>query len=81
MNQELPKHLREYVDNKIKSGEFSSQDDAIEQAIAAHKVLDSMAEDFKRDVQIGIDQLERGEFSRRSLRDIAAEVENDLSEQ
>lgn len=74
MNVSLTKELQEYVETEVASGDFASASEVVraglralrdERAIAREKL-----EILKREIQIGIDDVEAGRFATRSVDEI-----------
>jgi antitoxin ParD1/3/4 len=80
MNVSLTRELEQYVNGKVRSGLYHSASEVIREGLRLLKEKDDIhqkkLQDLRRDLQIGIDQAERGEvstFSERTLREIKAE--------
>jgi antitoxin ParD1/3/4 len=80
MNVSLTPELEQYVNGKVRSGLYHSASEVIREGLRLLKEKDDIhqkkLQDLRRDLQIGIDQAERGEvstFSEQTLREIKAE--------
>jgi antitoxin ParD1/3/4 len=70
MNVSLTPELEQYVNGKVRSGLYHSASEVILEGLRLLKEKDDLHQkklrDLRRDLQIGIDQAERGEVSRFS---------------
>jgi antitoxin ParD1/3/4 len=67
---------RKLIEQKIESGNYKSPDEVIEKALSLLDKYDEKLEGLRRDVQVGLDQLERGEY-----RDYTTETLHELFEE
>lgn len=78
----LPQDLQSYVDESVARGEFKSQDDLIVNALADQRkralARSRKREALIRDIQVGIDELERGESAPLDMDAIWREVATEL---
>lgn len=65
MHVSLTPHLEELVRDKVKSGLYNSASEVVREALRLmedrDRVREMRLEDLRKEIQIGIDQLERGE--------------------
>lgn len=61
MTAKIPAELEEYIQRKVASGEFESTDQFISEAMRLYREMESRHDQLRKDVQHGIDQIERGE--------------------
>lgn len=92
MNVSLTPELEKFIHDKVASGMYSSASEVVREAIRGlheRDLLDQIKlEELRKDIQIGLDQLDRGEFVRfdrhqmmeRVLQRIAAEKESQRGE-
>jgi antitoxin ParD1/3/4 len=80
MNVSLTPELEQYVNGKVRSGLYHSASEVIREGLRLLKEKDDIHQkklhDLRRDLQIGIDQAERGEvstFNEQTLKEIKAE--------
>lgn len=80
MNVSLTPELEQYVNGKVRSGLYHSASEVVREGLRLLKEKDDIhqkrLQDLQHDLQIGIDQAERGEvspFSEQTLREITAE--------
>jgi antitoxin ParD1/3/4 len=63
---QLPAELAEFVQSTVSAGDYAGPNELVTQALYAYRdriELDRMKlQRLRRDIQVGIDQLERGEF-------------------
>lgn len=58
---ELPESLDQYVAERVKEGGFSDPSDYVRALIGADRERRARLEKLRRDLQVGLDELERGE--------------------
>jgi antitoxin ParD1/3/4 len=67
MKIELPAELAKFVKKKLESGEYASADEFIAHAVKVYrnveKWLPSAEDDLRREIQVGLDDLEAGRVS------------------
>jgi antitoxin ParD1/3/4 len=80
MNVSLTPELEQYINGKVRSGLYHSASEVIREGLRLLKEKDDIhqekLQDLRRDLQIGIDQADRGQvspFSERTLRETKAE--------
>ena len=65
MHIPLPRDLEELIQRKVEAGEYESASDMVVEALyllaARDRFLEGEREELRREIQIGIDQCERGE--------------------
>ena len=61
MTLTLPPELQAYVDRQVQAGKFASADAAVAEAVQRMKAREEMIDGLRREVQVGIDELDRGE--------------------
>ena len=81
MHVSLTPHLEELVRNKVKSGLYNSASEVVREALRLtddrDRVREMRLEDLRKEIQIGIDQLERGEsteYTEETLRELFDDV-------
>ena len=66
MNVAIPSELRAFVESKVAAGEYGSIDEVVAQALVLLRHAEQSRylklESLRREIQIGLDQIERGEF-------------------
>jgi len=80
MNVSLTPELEEYVSGKVQSGLYHSASEVIREGLRLLKQKDEVhrgrLEQLRRDIQVGIDQANRGEvsaFNNETLKEIKAQ--------
>ena len=67
MHVSLTPHLEELVRDKVKSGLYNSASEVVREALRLmedrDRVREMRLEDLRKEIQIGIDQLDRGEVT------------------
>lgn len=63
MDVSLSAQNEKLIKEKIKSGEYGSPEDVVDAALRLLDEHDKKLAALRKDVQIGIDQLERGEYT------------------
>jgi antitoxin ParD1/3/4 len=81
MNVSLTPHLEEYVRNKVESGLYNSSSEVVREALRLmeerDRVREIRLEELRKEIQVGIDQIERGqytEYTTETLHELFAEV-------
>src|SRR6266702_2105832 len=81
MKIHLPSDLEQFVTQKIESGKYDSASDVICAALWLLKDWDALRqcrlEELRREIQIGLEQLDRGEYTvydDKSLKGLAEEI-------
>jgi antitoxin ParD1/3/4 len=78
MNVSLTKELHEYVETEVASGDFASASEVVRAGLRALRderaVVQEKLEILRREIQIGVDDVEAGRFAARSVDEIADEV-------
>jgi antitoxin ParD1/3/4 len=77
MNVSLTPELEQYVNKRVQSGLYHSASEVIREGLRLLKEKDEIhqrkLEDLRREIQIGIDQADRGQvttFTKETLKDI-----------
>ena len=67
MHVSLTTHLEEYVREKVESGLYNSNSEVVREALRLmgerDRLREMRLEDLRKEIQIGIDQIERGEYT------------------
>jgi len=67
-----------YVDNEVSKGEYNSPSDVVHHALRLLKIESEteakQLDALRKEIQIGLDAAERGEFSERTLEEIRQDV-------
>jgi len=81
MNVAIPSELLAFIESKVTSGEYGSTEDVVVEALSLLRRVSQTNDDtlaaLRHDVQIGIDQMERGEFIEcddESLRELFEDI-------
>ena len=61
MEIKLPAHLEQFVFQQVESGIFATPSDAVCQAVESWKSRESKLQSLREQIQIGEDQIDRGE--------------------
>ena len=74
----LPRNLRDFIDSKVESGEFADEIDVIAAALAEmcqrEEHYEEDVEALRREIDIGIAAADAGQFSDRTVVQIAEET-------
>ena len=66
MNVSLTPHLEEYVKAKVESGLYNSSSEVVREALRLmgerDRLRDIRVDELRKEIRIGIDQADRGEF-------------------
>ena len=63
MTVEIPVDFQAFVKTAVASGQFRSEEQVVGEALRLLSERDRQREDFRRQVQIGTDQLRRGDYT------------------
>jgi antitoxin ParD1/3/4 len=76
LNVDLTNELAEFVSREVSSGDYGSASELMMDALSAlRRNRDSdMTEHLRQELALGLAQADRGEFSPRSVQEIAAAV-------
>ena len=77
MNVSLTPELERLINEKVDTGSYQTASEVVREALRLLKLRDEGLVQLRRDVQAGLDQIERGEFAeydRRSAPKLAAQV-------
>jgi antitoxin ParD1/3/4 len=70
----FPPDLQPYVDEMLKNGRYEHVSELILEAVYLHRDREWLRrhkhEELKKEIQIGIDQIERGEFAELDVADL-----------
>lgn len=84
MNVSLTPELEDFVNKKVKSGLYNSASEVIRAALRILKEQEALRktklERLRRDIMIGIEQLERGEAAPLDMEEIQEEARRQFSE-
>jgi antitoxin ParD1/3/4 len=79
MNVSLPKALAEFVEKEVASGNYSTASEVVRDGLRMLREERAVYEEklaiLRREIQIGLDDVEAGRFSERSVMDILADIE------
>ena len=70
----LPDDLRKFVQDEVASGRFQSAEDVICEALRRLREHERQLDELRAELQIGIDQLDRGEGIPFDAEDIKREI-------
>jgi antitoxin ParD1/3/4 len=81
MNVSLPENLSEFVESELAAGGYSSASEVVRDALRLLKREKALEQErleiLRREVMIGWNQAKKGEFSDRTVEQIAADVAKD----
>ncbi len=81
MNVNLTPEMAQFVSEEIASGDYASASELVRDALRLLKRDRDMEKEkleiLRREINLGIEQAQRGEFSERSIEDIVADVLRD----
>ena len=63
MSIAFPDDMEQFVQNAVASGKFRSREELVSAALTMFRNREEKLDRLREDIQIGIDQLERGEFT------------------
>ena len=77
MQVTLEPDLAKFIQEQVRSGRYDSPDDAINSAVARLKTDRELSapevDDLRQDIDLGLEQADRGEFSSFTAEDVIAE--------
>ena len=76
----LPSNLTAFIQNKISAGEFATPDDVVCHALRLLQGREERLQALRAEIQIGLDEFERGEFGPVDLEDTKARLFQRLDE-
>ena len=79
MNVSLPAALAEFVEKEVASGNYSTASEVVRDGLRMLREERAVYEEklaiLRREIQIGLDDLDAGRFSEKSVMDILADIE------
>jgi antitoxin ParD1/3/4 len=79
MNVSLPAALAEFVEKEVASGNYSTASEVVRDGLRMLREERAVYEEklaiLRREIRIGLDDVEAGRFSDRSVMDILADIE------
>ncbi|MBU4272245.1 MAG: type II toxin-antitoxin system ParD family antitoxin [Planctomycetes bacterium] len=63
IDQSLPPELVQFVEEQVASGHYRSEQDLLVSAVRVLRSVQDRQRQFREDVRLGMEQLERGEFN------------------
>lgn len=80
MQISLPADLEQFVEEKVKAGQYERADDVVEDGLRLLRHLPEWTnEELRKEIEIGLAQLERGEGKPWSVTEIIAEGQRRLA--
>lgn len=84
MQLSLPPDLEDFVNSQVAAGRYETRGELIREALVFLRERDRIRElrlqDLRKEIQVGLDQLERGERSPLNMEDIKKEVLAQIAE-
>ena len=81
MNVSLPNNLSDFVESELATGEYGSASEVVRDALRLLKRERALEQErleiLRREVMIGWNQAKNGQFSNRTIEQIAADVAKD----
>lgn len=74
MTVQLPAELQAFVEEKVASGEYASTEAVVQASVKLLQGRERRLAELRREIQIGVDQLDRGEGVPWDVDAILAEV-------
>jgi len=72
MSTIVPPEFEQFVESQIATGQYHSADEVISAGLRVLREITRRQEEFRREVQIGADQLDRGEGIELDQKDLRA---------
>ena len=80
MSKTYPPELQEFVQHELATGPFHSEDELLVAALTVYRDLKQRHEELRRDVQLSLEQAERGEVGPLDIDAIKSELTHELGE-
>ena len=81
----LPAELQEFVQNKVDSGMYPTEHEVVREALRLLRERDRVREirltELRKEIQLGLDEADRGEVAPLDIEDIKAEGRRRVAEQ
>ncbi len=74
MSETLPPDVQEFVKQVVATGEYGSEDEVMVAGVGALRELRQRHDELRQDIQVAIDELDRGEGEPLDMVAIKAEV-------
>jgi antitoxin ParD1/3/4 len=78
MNESLPSDVQAFVKQAIASGDYASEDEVLAQAVRVLKEVTDRHQALRGDIQVAIDEIDRGEGKSWNADEIKAELDKEL---
>ena len=75
----LAPELQQYVDGLVRDGEFPSADAAVAEAVQQMRMREEKLASLRREIQVSIDELDRGEGEPWDVEELKAELIRECS--
>ena len=75
ISQPLPPELGQFVEQQLASGKYLSEQELVVDAVRVLREVEAQQRQFHEEVQLGMDQLERGESNEYSLQQLRERFE------
>jgi len=80
MNQMLPRALRDFIAEKVRSGQYASEDDVVRAGLEALQFIETQHAALVGEIDKGIADADAGRFSTKSVDQIIAEMEREFGD-
>jgi antitoxin ParD1/3/4 len=70
MTIRLTPSIEEFIDEQVRAGKFASADEAVEAAVNQMREREEKIAWLRREIQLGVDQLERGEGAEWNIEEL-----------
>lgn len=74
MSETFPPDVQEFVKQVVAAGEYNSEDEVMIAGVRALRELKTRHDELRQDIQVAIDELDRGEGAPLDMNAIKAEV-------
>lgn len=81
MSVSLPPDLEKFVRQELASGEYASEEEILQEGLRLLQDRKQRLEQLRSDIQVGLDQLDRGEGAPLDMEAIKAKVADRLEEE
>ena len=77
----IPAEFREFIAQKVASGRYQSEEQLVSEALRLLREREQQLQELRREIQIGIDELRRGEGTPLDFEDIKRRGRERLAQQ
>ena len=80
MTVSIPNELRQFIEGEVACGKYRSEEEVVAEAIALLRERERKRDAIRKDIQVGLDELDRGDRKTMDIEDVKARGRQRLSE-